>query len=44
MIIASLIAAPLGARVGKAMNTKLLQGILAILILVTAINIWVDMF
>ncbi len=44
MIIASLIAAPLGARVGKAMNTKLLQGILAILILVTAIKIWVDMF
>jgi uncharacterized membrane protein YfcA len=42
MIFASLIAAPLGARMGKHMNTKVLQGILAILILATAIKIWVD--
>lgn len=44
MIIASIIAAPLGAKAGKAMNTKVLQGILAVLILATAIKIWVDMF
>lgn len=43
MIIASLIAAPIGAKVGKAMNTKMLQAILAMLILATAIKIWVDM-
>ncbi|MEK5233711.1 sulfite exporter TauE/SafE family protein [Lysinibacillus sp. FSL K6-0232] len=42
MIIASLIAAPLGARVGKRINTKVLQWILAGLILVTAIKIWMD--
>lgn len=44
MIIASLIAAPLGANIGKQMNIKLLQMILAILILATAIKIWVDIF
>ncbi|MEO4053737.1 sulfite exporter TauE/SafE family protein [Solibacillus sp. CAU 1738] len=43
MVIASIIAAPLGAKVGKAMNIKVLQGILAILILATAIKIWIDM-
>ena len=43
MIIASIIAAPLGAKIGKTMNTKILQGILAVLILVTAIKIWVDL-
>ncbi|WP_062350729.1 sulfite exporter TauE/SafE family protein [Bacillus kwashiorkori] len=42
MIIASLIAAPLGAEVGKKMNTKYLQWILAVLILATAIKIWMD--
>lgn len=42
MIIASIIASPLGARVGQRMNTKVLQGILAVLILATAIKIWVD--
>ena len=42
MIVASLIAAPLGAKVGKKMNTKVLQGILAVLILATAIKIWFD--
>ncbi|MNN08288.1 Sulfite exporter TauE/SafE [compost metagenome] len=44
MIVASLLAAPLGAKVGKTMNTKVLQAILALLILATAIKIWVDLF
>ncbi|MDL4839687.1 sulfite exporter TauE/SafE family protein [Aquibacillus rhizosphaerae] len=42
MIIASLIASPLGANAGKKVNTKLLQVILAILIAGTAIKIWLD--
>ena len=42
MIVASLIAAPLGAMAGKKINTKILQVILAILIAVTAIKIWID--
>lgn len=42
MIIASVIAAPLGAKIGQKMNTKALQWILAILILGTAIKIWLD--
>ncbi|MFU0791905.1 sulfite exporter TauE/SafE family protein [Virgibacillus proomii] len=42
MIIASLIASPLGAAVGKRINTKLLQALLALLILATAIKIWWD--
>ena len=42
MIIASLIASPLGANAGKKVNTKLLQTALASLILATAIKIWVD--
>lgn len=44
MIIASLLAAPIGAKLGKTMNTKVLQAILAVLILATAIKIWVDLF
>ncbi len=44
MVVASLIAAPLGALVGKKMNTKVLQAILALLILATAIKIWTDHF
>lgn len=40
MIIASIIAAPLGAMAGKKMNTKILQVILAVLILATAVKIW----
>ncbi|ASS67945.1 MULTISPECIES: sulfite exporter TauE/SafE family protein [unclassified Paenibacillus] len=43
MVVASLIASPLGAAVGKKMNTKLLQVILALLILATAAKIWIDM-
>ncbi|WP_047986453.1 sulfite exporter TauE/SafE family protein [Ornithinibacillus californiensis] len=42
MIIASLIASPLGANFGKKVNTKILQWILAILILGTAIKIWLE--
>ncbi|MGX4669782.1 sulfite exporter TauE/SafE family protein [Cerasibacillus sp. JNUCC 74] len=42
MIIASLIASPLGAALGKRINTKLLQALLALLILATAIKIWWD--
>jgi uncharacterized protein len=42
MVIASLIASPLGAITGKKVNTKILQVVLALLILVTAIKIWMD--
>jgi len=42
MIVASLIAAPLGAKAGQKMNTKFLQIILAVMIGATAIKIWVD--
>ncbi|RKQ34018.1 sulfite exporter TauE/SafE family protein [Oceanobacillus halophilus] len=42
MIIASLIAAPLGARASKSMNTRILQIILALMIAGTAIKIWID--
>ncbi|GAB7388401.1 sulfite exporter TauE/SafE family protein [Bacillaceae bacterium] len=40
MVIASLLASPLGAHVSKKVNTKILQGILAVLILATAVKIW----
>ncbi|MCP3764984.1 sulfite exporter TauE/SafE family protein [Domibacillus sp. A3M-37] len=42
MIIASLLASPLGAKAGKKVNTKILQVLLALLILGTAIKIWMD--
>lgn len=42
MIAASILAAPLGAKAGQKMNTKVLQGILAVLILGTALKIWLD--
>lgn len=42
MIIASLIASPLGATAGKKVNTKLLQVILALLIAATSAKIWMD--
>ncbi|EZH64199.1 membrane protein (plasmid) [Bacillaceae bacterium JMAK1] len=44
MIIASIIAAPIGAKIGQRMNTKLLQIALAVLILATAVQIWMDIF
>lgn len=43
MIVASLIASPLGANFGKKVNTKILQVILALLILGTAIKIWMEL-
>ncbi|WP_408009017.1 sulfite exporter TauE/SafE family protein [Pseudalkalibacillus sp. A8] len=42
MVIASLIASPLGAKTGQRVNTKILQWILAILIVATSIKIWLD--
>lgn len=42
MVIASLIASPLGAMAGKKVNTKWLQTILALLITATTIKIWWD--
>ncbi|MGJ3205042.1 sulfite exporter TauE/SafE family protein [Geobacillus thermoleovorans] len=42
MVVASLLASPLGAKAGQKMNTKVLQVILAVLILATAVKIWVD--
>lgn len=44
MIIASILGAPLGAKAGMKMNPKALQTVLAVLILGTAIKIWMDMF
>lgn len=44
MVIASLLAAPIGANFGKRVNTKILQWLLALLILGTAIKIWSDVF
>ena len=43
MIIASLIAAPLGAKAGQKINTKILRWILATLILATAVKIWAEL-
>ncbi|MCA1030746.1 sulfite exporter TauE/SafE family protein [Bacillus timonensis] len=42
MVVASLIASPLGAKAGQKVNTKILQYLLAALILGTAIKIWMD--
>ncbi|MEN1967237.1 sulfite exporter TauE/SafE family protein [Lentibacillus sp. N15] len=42
MIMASLLASPLGAKAGKRINTKYLQWILAVLIVGTAIKVWWD--
>lgn len=42
MVAASLVASPLGAKLGQKVNTKVLQWILALLILGTSIKIWVD--
>ncbi|WHX98764.1 sulfite exporter TauE/SafE family protein [Neobacillus sp. DY30] len=42
MIIASLIASPLGAMAGKKLNTKILQVVLALIILATAIKVWME--
>lgn len=42
MVIASTLASPLGVRLAKRVNAKVLKGILAALILATAVNIWYD--
>ncbi|WP_026583155.1 sulfite exporter TauE/SafE family protein [Bacillus sp. J33] len=42
MIVASLIASPLGAAAGKKVNTKALQVILALIIAATAIKTWLE--
>lgn len=42
LIIASLIGATLGAKVGKRLKIKILQIILAILMVTTAIKLWMD--
>ncbi|WP_110111842.1 sulfite exporter TauE/SafE family protein [Bacillus sp. CGMCC 1.16541] len=42
MVVASLIASPLGAMAGKKINTKILQVVLALLIFATAVKIWMD--
>jgi len=42
MVVASIIASPLGAIAGKKMNIKVLQWILAGLITATVIKIWMD--
>jgi uncharacterized membrane protein YfcA len=42
MVVASIIASPLGANVGKRMNVKILQWILAGLIAATVVKIWMD--
>ena len=44
MIIASVLAAPLGVKVSRKVNTKVLQGILAVLIMGSAVKIWWDIF
>ncbi|KKI92070.1 membrane protein [Bacillus sp. SA1-12] len=41
MVVASLIASPIGAKMGKRVNTKVLQGIMMILILATAVKAWI---
>ena len=43
MIVASLIAAPIGAKIGKRTNPKILKPILAVIIFMTSIKIWIDM-
>jgi uncharacterized membrane protein YfcA len=40
MVVASLIASPIGANAGKKVNTKVLQIIMGFLILATAVKTW----
>lgn len=42
MIVASVIASPIGAKISQRVNTKILQWILSVLILATAVKIWID--
>lgn len=43
MVIASIIGSPLGVATGKRLNTKVLHWMLALLILASAIKIWLDL-
>ncbi|RVT62619.1 sulfite exporter TauE/SafE family protein [Niallia taxi] len=40
MVVASLVASPLGVHIGKRVNTKVLQSTMVILILATAVKTW----
>lgn len=42
LIVASLLMAPVGAKVGQKLNTKVLQMVLALFIVATAVKIWID--
>jgi uncharacterized membrane protein YfcA len=42
LVVASLVASPLGANIGKRVNTKALQVIMGVLIFATAVKIWID--
>jgi uncharacterized protein len=42
LVIASILAAPIGAKVSKRLNAKVLRVVLALLILATVIKIWAD--
>ncbi|ARK25062.1 hypothetical protein SporoP37_10655 [Sporosarcina sp. P37] len=44
MIAASVIAAPIGVKASRKVNTKVLQSILAVLIVISAVKIWWDIF
>ncbi|WP_028400532.1 sulfite exporter TauE/SafE family protein [Ectobacillus panaciterrae] len=44
VVVSSLIASPLGAKAGQRINTKILQWILATLIVATSIKIWSNIF
>lgn len=42
VVIASLMASPLGAKMGKQMNSKVLQDVLSIIIGLTALKVWIS--
>lgn len=42
LVMASMLASPLGVRVAKRVNAKVLKGILAVVILAAAVKIWID--
>ncbi|EMT44923.1 sulfite exporter TauE/SafE family protein [Anoxybacillus flavithermus] len=44
MVVASLLAAPIGAKLSQKINTKTLEYILLVLIVATVIKIWYEMF
>ncbi|MCX7569378.1 sulfite exporter TauE/SafE family protein [Tumebacillus sp. DT12] len=42
MVVASILAAPVGAKLSTKVNTKMLRGLLVVLILGTAVKVWTD--